>query len=72
MANSEYDIVVIGGGNAALCAAITARHTGAKVQVLEAALIRYRGLNLHHTRNYQRIHDVSLCVYPSLYGLIEY
>ena len=37
MANLEYDIVVIGGGNAALCAAITARRTGAKVLVLEAA-----------------------------------
>ena len=30
------DIVVIGGGNAALCAAITAAETGARVLILEA------------------------------------
>ena len=26
-----YDVLVVGGGNAALCAAITARRAGAKV-----------------------------------------
>ncbi|NNM75280.1 FAD-binding protein, partial [Enterovirga aerilata] len=32
-----YDVLVIGGGNAALCAAISARREGARVLVLEAA-----------------------------------
>ncbi len=34
---SEYDVVVVGKGNAALCAALSARDQGAKVAVLEAA-----------------------------------
>lgn len=31
------DVLVIGGGNAALCAALTAREAGASVLMLEAA-----------------------------------
>ena len=34
---SEYDVVVVGKGNAALCAALSARDQGSKVAVLEAA-----------------------------------
>jgi len=33
----EYDVIVVGKGNAALCAAISARDQGAKVAMLEAA-----------------------------------
>ena len=33
----EYDVVVVGKGNAALCAALSAREQGAKVALLEAA-----------------------------------
>jgi tricarballylate dehydrogenase len=49
--------VVIGGGNAALCAAISARRAGASVIVLEAAPKFYRGGNTRHTRNMRCAHD---------------
>lgn len=37
MTMHEYDVVVVGKGNAALCAALAARDEGARVAVLEAA-----------------------------------
>src|SRR5207237_5195510 len=40
-----------GGGNAALCAALTAREAGASVTVLECAPPEMRGGNSRHTRN---------------------
>src|ERR1700742_281119 len=51
------DVLVIGGGNAALCAAISARRDGASVLVLEAAPKFYRGGNTRHTRNMRCAHD---------------
>jgi tricarballylate dehydrogenase len=53
----RYDVVVAGGGNAALCAAIAARRAGASVLVLEAADRFYRGGNTRHTRNMRCAHD---------------
>jgi tricarballylate dehydrogenase len=52
-----YDILVIGGGNAALCAAISARRSGASVLVVEGAPKFYRGGNTRHTRNMRCAHD---------------
>jgi tricarballylate dehydrogenase len=52
-----FDVLVIGGGNAALCAAITARRHGASVLVVEAAPRFYRGGNTRHTRNLRLSHD---------------
>src|SRR5271155_398309 len=53
----KYETLVIGGGNAALCAAISARRAGASVVVLEAAPKFYRGGNTRHTRNMRCAHD---------------
>jgi tricarballylate dehydrogenase len=56
----QYDVLVIGGGNAALCAAISARRSGATVLVLEAAPKFYRGGNTRHTRNMRCAHDSAV------------
>lgn len=41
----KYDVVVVGKGNAALCAALSARDKGARVAMLEAATIDESGGN---------------------------
>lgn len=45
------DILVVGGGNAALCAAMAARERGARVLLLERAPEHMRAGNTRHTRN---------------------
>jgi tricarballylate dehydrogenase len=55
----KFDVLVVGGGNAALCAAISARQAGASVLVLEAAPKFYRGGNTRHTRNMRCAHDFA-------------
>jgi tricarballylate dehydrogenase len=57
--SKRYDVLVVGGGNAALCAAIAARREGASVLVLEAAPKFYRGGNTRHTRNMRCAHDAA-------------
>lgn len=52
-----FDVLVAGGGNAALCAAMTARHAGAKVLLLESAPEAFRGGNSRHTRDLRYVHD---------------
>lgn len=47
----QYDELVVGGGNAALCAAIAARREGRVGAVREGAPKFYRGGNTRHTRN---------------------
>jgi tricarballylate dehydrogenase len=54
-----YDVLIIGGGNAGLCAAIAARRAGASVRVLERADAFYRGGNTRHTRNMRCAHDAA-------------
>ncbi|WP_193174585.1 FAD-dependent tricarballylate dehydrogenase TcuA [Oricola nitratireducens] len=56
---NEVDVLVVGGGNAALCAAIAARRDGASVLVVEGAPKFYRGGNTRHTRNMRCAHDTA-------------
>ena len=51
------DVLVIGGGNAALCAALMAREAGASVMLLESAPREWRGGNSVHVRNLRCMHD---------------
>ncbi|WP_303290197.1 FAD-binding protein [Marinobacter sp. SS5-14b] len=39
IAVNHYDVVVLGGGNAGLCAALSAAESGAKVVVLELTAV---------------------------------
>ncbi|MDF1856593.1 FAD-dependent tricarballylate dehydrogenase TcuA [Pseudooceanicola sp.] len=69
---TEWDVIVVGGGNAALCAAIEAAETGVSVLMLEGAPKPYRGGNSRHTRNFRCMHSGPLSVLTDSYGIDEY
>ena len=66
------DVLVIGGGNAALCAALMAREAGASVLLLESAPKAWRGGNSQHTRNLRCMHDAPQDVLVDAYPEEEY
>lgn len=66
------DVLIAGGGNAALCAALEAAEAGARVLVLESAPRAYRGGNSRHTRNFRCLHDAPLGAMPGRYDADEY
>jgi tricarballylate dehydrogenase len=68
----KFDVLVIGGGNAALCAAISARRAGASVLVLEGAPKFYRGGNTRHTRNMRCAHDAATEILTGPYSEQEF
>ena len=70
--DTPYDLLVLGGGNAALCAAITARRAGLSVLVVEAAPKPFRGGNSRHTRNMRTMHAAPLDVLTDAYPEEEY
>ena len=68
----EADVAVVGGGNAALCAALVARESGVSVTVLESAPVEYRGGNSRHTRNMRCMHETPTNVLTDAYTEEEY
>jgi tricarballylate dehydrogenase len=66
------DVLVIGGGNAALCAALMAREAGASVLMLEASPREWRGGNSQHTRNLRCMHDAPQDVLVDAYPEEEF
>lgn len=52
---NAYDVIVVGGGNAAFCAALAAQESGARVLVLEAAPQEERGGNSRFTAGGMRV-----------------
>lgn len=67
-----YDVLVVGGGNAGLCAALTAREAGASVLLLESAPRAFRGGNSRHTRNFRCMHDAPTDMLTEAYPEQEY
>ncbi len=70
--SEPFDVAVLGGGNAALCAALTASEAGASVVVIECAPQDFRGGNSRHTRNLRCAHDRPTDVLVDAYGEDEF
>jgi len=70
LSSERPDVLVVGAGNAALCAAISAHENGARVLMLEAASMEERGGNSHFTGGafrfaYRGVEDLT-AVLPAL------
>jgi tricarballylate dehydrogenase len=57
--DAPFDVIVIGGGNAGLVAAISAKHHARSVLLLERASVWMRGGNTRHTRNIRYAHEAG-------------
>jgi len=55
LAEAEFDVIVVGAGNAAFCAAHAAAERGRRVLMLEAAPLRESGGNSYYTAGATRI-----------------
>lgn len=71
-AHIDWDVIIVGGGNAALCAAIEARAAGKSVLLLESAPKTFRGGNSRHTRNFRCMHRQPLAHLTDSYETAEY
>ena len=72
IAETSWDIIVIGGGNAGVCAAITAAERDCRVLVIDSAPHDMRGGNTRHTRNLRSVHDEPTDVMTDRYSFDEY
>ena len=72
VSTKQPDVLVIGGGNAALCAALMAVEAGASVLMLESAPREWRGGNSGHTRNLRCMHDAPQDVLVEAYPEEEF
>ena len=68
-AHDVWDVIVVGGGNAALVAALTARHQAPRVLILERAPRWIRGGNSRHTRNTRCAHGEETAPYAYTSGV---
>ncbi len=66
-----WDVIIAGGGNAALVAALTAREAGSRVLLIERGLPHMRGGNTRHTRNIRCAHDTGDEFTPGTYSTAE-
>ena len=67
-----FDVLVAGGGNAALCAALSACESGATVLVAECAPQHMRAGNSRHARNFRCMHSSPTSVLTDAYTEEEY
>jgi tricarballylate dehydrogenase len=67
-----FDVAVLGGGNAGMCAALSAREACATVLVLDSAPRELRGGNSRHTRNMRCMHEEPTGVLEGAYTEDEY
>jgi len=56
---TDFDVIVAGGGNAGLCAAMVAAEAGRKVLLVERAPAPMRSGNTRHTRNIRNSHAAA-------------
>lgn len=68
----QFDVAVAGGGNAGMCAALSACEAGASVGVFESAPKEMRGGNSRHTRNMRCMHDAPHAELEGSYSEEEY
>ena len=72
LSDTIWDVIIIGAGNAGICAAITAAEAGCSVLVIEAAPKDMRGGNTRHTRNLRAMHDEPTDILTDTYSFEEY
>lgn len=70
--HSPVDVLVVGGGNAGLCAAISARRAGARVLLLESATKEFRAGNSRHTRDVRYMHKAATAYVTGAYPEEEF